>query len=217
MKSITKSFVKTSSVFVAALLVTACAPTKEVFSPSYSLNGDISGLVQDERVLPSLLYYREGAPGLENYDAFVIDPIQIQVKDDEVSSLSEEELDEAKAYFIKVMRSSLTEGGYEVLTAAKEGAMRITFIVSRISAPNSAINLVGAAASLPVALSVGSVSVEAIFRESVSDRVNAVYAERSRGSMLFNPSPWSTISDIEATFDQWAEGFRASVDAAHNK
>ena len=77
----------------------------------------------------------------------------------------------------------------------------------------------GAATGLPlvVSASIGKVTVEASFRESITDRFDAVVVNSAQGSYVFNAKPWSTWADIEGSFDQWAEGIRKAIDRAHKK
>ncbi len=113
------------------------------------------------------------------------------------------------------MTKELEQGGYTVTTKAGEKTMRISFVVSGVSIPNASANVVGVL--LPIAIKVGGVTVEAAFRESVSNRIDAVAVARSEGSKVFNSSPWSTWADIESALDQWAKGIRQAVDKAHGK
>ena len=77
----------------------------------------------------------------------------------------------------------------------------------------------GAVVGLPgvFAVSVGKVTVEGVFREAMSNRIDAVAVSRSEGSHVFKNKPWSTWADVRASFDNWAEGIRKAVDKAHGK
>jgi hypothetical protein len=66
-------------------------------------------------------------------------------------------------------------------------------------------------------ISVGQVTIEGVFREALTNRIDAVVVERSGGSHVLNTSPWSTRADVEKTFDNWAEGIRAAIDKAHGR
>ena len=69
----------------------------------------------------------------------------------------------------------------------------------------------------PLALSVGEVTIEGVFIDAPTNRIEAVAVDRSAGSRLLNKSPWSTWADVDATFDIWAKGIRESIDEAHGK
>jgi hypothetical protein len=103
--------------------------------------------------------------------------------------------------------------------------MRISFTLSGLEASNTggAANLgvmaVGAVVGLPgvFAVSVGKVTVEGVFREAMSNRIDAVVVSKTAGSRVFKNKPWSTWADVQASFDIWAEGIRKAVDKAHGK
>lgn len=56
--------------------------------------------------------------------------------------------------------------------------------------------------------------MEAEFRSFPGERLDAIVVSRAQGSRLLNATPWSNWSDVETSLDQWAEGFRKSVDDA---
>ena len=109
----------------------------------------------------------------------------------------------------------LRDAGYEVGTKSQAETMRISFTISGLKAP-SAIGNVSAAVA-PIAVSVGDVTVEWVFREALTHRIDGVAVTRARGARMLNPSPWSTWADVEKSFDDWAKGFREAVDKAHAK
>jgi hypothetical protein len=65
--------------------------------------------------------------------------------------------------------------------------------------------------------SVGEVTIEATFADSLTEQVNAVVLESSRGSYMFNGNPLSTTSDVKTAFDNWAVGFTNALNVAHGK
>jgi hypothetical protein len=92
----------------------------------------------------------------------------------------------------------------------------MTFTIRDLKAPTAATNV--SLLLVPgLSTSVGEVTVEAVFKDSLTDQINAVVLESSRGSYVFNSNPLSTWSDVEVAFDNWAEGFSNAVDKAHGK
>lgn len=77
----------------------------------------------------------------------------------------------------------------------------------------------GAVVGLPVifAVSVGEVTVEGVFREALTNRIDAVAVNRSRGSRVLNATPWSTWADVKGTFDNWAKGLRKAINEVHGR
>ncbi|MHC5124360.1 MAG: DUF3313 family protein, partial [Planctomycetota bacterium] len=117
----------------------------------------------------------------------------------------------------------LREAGYEVGTKSQPGTLRISFTISGLQAPGTAANvaMMGAGAVVPplgiYSISVGSVTVKGVFRESLSNRIDAIAIERTEGSRWLNSKPWSSWADVQATFDNWAKGIRESIDETHKK
>lgn len=89
--------------------------------------------------------------------------------------------------------------------------------IANLKAPSAALNVTNVVLPLPFSLSVGEVTVEAIFRQSAKNRIDAVVVNRAQGQRLMNAKPWSTWSDAEQSFREWAKGIRKAVDRAHGK
>lgn len=210
-------------VFLVAL--PACGPTSRTVHEDYVILTDTSGLELDESQHPILLYKRPGAPTLAAYDRFIIDPIQVNYTDPAMKELDPEQIDEMQRYFQGALIKELTEAGYEVGTRSEAKTLRMTLILSGLTAwgGGGAANvgtIVGStAAGVPgvFSISVGQVTIEGVFREALTNRIDAVVVERSGGSHVLNTSPWSTRADVEKTFDNWAEGIRAAIDKAHGR
>jgi F420-dependent methylenetetrahydromethanopterin dehydrogenase len=201
-------------VLIMFTLTTGCG-AKNVAVNNYDLIADTTGLKVDEGQKPGVVLVRPGAPGLEEYDRFIIDPVQIIYTDHRMKELSTQQVARMQQYLQDAVIKQLIEGGYEVGTKSTTGTMRITFTISGLRAPSAAANV--SVALVPIAVSVGEVTIEAVFREAVSNRIDGVAVSQSRGSRMLNASPWSTWADVERTFDNWAKAFRDSVDKAHWK
>ncbi|MDW7550403.1 DUF3313 domain-containing protein [Pseudoalteromonas peptidolytica] len=176
---------------------------------------NLSGLKQDKSHEPVLVYIRPGAPKLDNYRKFIIDPVKVNYGDEGIKEFSAEELTYLQNYFHNAMRSALEDAGYEVVTKNGKGVLRVSFTLTDLKAPQSVTNL--SILLVPgLSTSVGAVTIEAEFRDAHSNSLNAVVVESSQGSYLFNQKPWSSMGDIESAFDHWAEGFSESVKKAHS-
>lgn len=208
----------------AVISVAACGPTgKKVTDHSFTSNLD--GLVLDKSQAPTLVYKRPGAPTLASYRRFIIDPVRVDYRDPKMREISAKDLRQCQVYFYQSVEKALKDGGYEVGTRTQPGTMRISFTLSGLEASNLggaanvAVIAAGAVVGLPgvFAVSVGKVTVEGVFREAMSNRIDAVAVSRSAGSRVFKNKPWSTWADVRASFDNWAEGIRKAVDKAHGK
>ncbi|MGI9257518.1 MAG: DUF3313 family protein [Gammaproteobacteria bacterium] len=174
---------------------------------------DISGFERDDSDAPTVVYRRPGAPGLGEFNRFIIDPVQVRYDDPKMQELSPDQIARMQQYLLEAMIKELEDGGYQIGTRSEAGKLRVSFTLTGLKAPTALPNVTAALA--PIAVSVGEASVEAVFRDGLTDRVEAVALTRARGSRWLNPSPWSTWADVQKFFDGWAKGFRESVDEAH--
>ena len=192
--------------------ISACA-TKSVTVEGYETTVDVSGLEHDKSQSPTIVYRRPGAPGLGEYNRFIIDPVMVIYNDPKMKELSPEQVGRMTQYLRDAMINELRDAGYEVGTKSQAGTMRISFTITGLKAPSAIGNVTAALA--PIAVSVGDVTVEWVLREALTHRIDAVAVTRARGSYVLNPTPWSTWADVERTFDDWAKGLREAVDKAH--
>lgn len=201
-------------VLISLTVIVGCAPAIKNIG-DYQIVADTSGLELDETQSPTLIFLRPGAPGLEAYDRFIVDTVQVSYTDPQMKEIPTERVGEMQQYLRDAIIRELREGGFKVGTRTEPKTLRISITVSDLRAPSAAANVT--AAVVPIAWSVGQVTVEAVFREAVTDRIDAVVVERSQGSRGFNPSPWSTWADVTATFDRWAKGIREAAEEAHGR
>ncbi len=201
-------------VLIAMLLLSACAPTATMVKDD-SVITDVSGLELDESEAPALVYRRPGAPELGEFDRFIIDPVQVFYDDPAMEEISPEQVGRMQQYLLDAMVTELRDAGYEVGTRSESGTLRISFTLSGLKAPSAGANVT--AAVVPIAARVGEVTVEAVFRDGLTNRLEAVVVSGARGSRWLNPTPWSTWADVEKFFDDWAKGFREAVDEAHGR
>ena len=192
--------------------LSACA-TKTLPVEGYAPTVDISGLQRDDSEAPTIIYRRPGAPGLGEFDRFIIDPVQVFYDDPGMRELSPEQVGRMQQYLLDALVRELSDAGFEVGTRSEAGTLRIAFTLSGLRAGTAAPNVT--AAVVPIAVNVGSVTVEAVFRDALTNRLEGVAVTRARGARWLNPTPWSTWSDVQQFFDGWARGFRQAVVEAH--
>lgn len=196
------------------LTLTACAPKARVVQDDRVM-ADITGLELDESEAPALIYIRPGAPGLGEFERFIIDPVQVFYSDTKMEELSPEQVSRMQQYLLDAMVRELSDAGYQVGTRSEAGTLRVSFTLTGLKAPTAAPNVTTAV--FPYALSVGDVTVEAVVRDGLTNQKLAVVVSRASGARWLNPSPWSTWADVQKFFDSWAKGFRESVDEAHGR
>ncbi len=197
-----------------ALVLGACGSSGKAVK-NYTANTSLAGLTLDNSQAPTLLYVRSDAPGLDTYNTFIIDPIILDPRDESIKKLKKDDLTRIQTYFTESLTKELENSGYKITDNPSNETMRMSFILSGIKAPNASANVTSVL--LPIALKVGGVTIEGVFKESKSDRIDAVVISRSQGSRVANSSPWSTWSDVESAMDKWAKGIAKAVDMAHGK
>jgi hypothetical protein len=201
-------------ILIVLIAFNACGPSSKRVSRN-SITADTSELKLDRSQLPTRVYKRPGAPTLAAYKRFIIDPVQVNYRDPKMRELSPEDIERMQRYFRKSLIKELRDGGYRIGTRSEAKTLKISLIISGLKAPTALPNI--SAALAPIAINVGEVTVEAVFREALTNRIDAVAVATSQGSRVLNPTPWSTWADVEKAFDQWAEGIRGAVDKAHGR
>lgn len=202
--------------FLGLLLVSGCGPTSKVVK-NYTPVSNISGLELDQSAKRTLLYVRPGAPTLDKYDRFILDRAVFLTADLKEKKINSEDETRMQFYFKERLLREFEAAGYRVSRKPAEGTLRISFALSGIKTPTAATNVSNVVLPLPVSLSVGGITVEATFRESKTDRIDAVVISRSAGNRLLNNSPWSTWVDVEKSLDKWAKGIVEALDDANGK
>ncbi|WP_221075849.1 DUF3313 family protein [Agarivorans aestuarii] len=193
--------------------VLAACSAKPVQVQGYQPVAETDGLVLDHSHAPSVVYVRPGAASLREYDNFIIDPVIVVDGERYVNKDNAESIAKMQQYLAKSVSEELSKAGYQIGGETTDNTLRITFKISGVSAPSAVANVTTVLA--PFALSVGEVTIETVFREAASERIDAVAVMQSRGSRFLNSTPWSTWADVEQTFDSWAQSFRQSVDQAY--
>ncbi len=220
--SISVRFLSIVASLTVLIMVSACAPTSQ-YVKDYDIAADITGLELDASQDPVLIYVRPDAPSLGAYSRFIIDPVQVNYSAPEMKELDPDQVRKMQQYFHDAMVTELRAGGYEVDTKPTAGTLKISATISDLKAPSALPNMgasaVGSLVGVPsiFAISVGGVTVEAVFREAQSNRIDAVVVDRSQGSRVMKANPWSTWADVRGTFDKWAKGMRKSIDEAHGR
>lgn len=209
-----KKIVCGTCVFLTPFMLVACGTaTKSVenYNPSVSLRG----LTQDRSAEPTLVYTRPGAPGLGNYSSFIIDPVRVNYRDGSIKGLDKDQVQKMRQKFRAQLIAELAASNYRIVSSPGRNTMRISMTITNLKAPSAITNVSNVV--LPFSLAVGEVTIEGTFRQSSSNRVDAVVVNRAQGQRLMNSKPWSTWADAEQSFKEWAKGIRKAVDRGHGK
>ncbi len=194
---------------ISLTIIVGCAPVIKNVG-DYKIVADTSGLELDDSQKPTLVFLRPDAPTFAAYDRFIVDTVQVNYADPKMKEISPERVGEMQQYLRDAIIRELRAGGFTVGTRTEPKTLRISITISDLRAPSAAANVT--AAVVPIAWSVGQVTVEA-----VTDRIDAVVVERSQGSRGLNPTPWPTWADVTATFDRWSKGIRQAAEEAHGR
>ena len=197
---------------LALVAISACGTTGSLVE-SYEPTVDISELERDDSEFPTIIYIRPGAPELGEFNRFIIDPVQIFYTDTEMQELSPRQVEMIQDYLLFAIVRELRTAGYEVGTRSEADTLRISFTLSGLKAPSAGAR--AAAAADPITASIGEATVEAIFRDGLTNRLQAVVVSHARGFRWLNRTTFSSWVDVQEFIDDWAEGFRDAVDEAH--
>jgi len=206
---------KATLVLTLSLIGFGCAQVStEVDKSKVGVN--TAGLVQQEQLLPTLVFIRPNAPALSTYTRFVLEPVKADNDNENIKSLNKQDVAAMQTYLADVLKKSLVDGGYQVVSRNAKDALILEFTIRDMKLPSAGTN-VSMLVVPGLSTSVGEVTLEVTFTDSNSQQLNAVVVESSRGSYMFNNNPLTTTSDIKDAFDNFAEGFRRSLDTAHGK
>ena len=199
--------------FMPLALAACSTATKslEGYTPSTSLKG----LKQDQSAKPTLVYTRPGAPGLGNYNSFIIDPVRVNYRNGSIKGLDQKQVQKMRKKLRAQLIAELAASDYRIVSKPGRKTMRISMTIDNLKAPSAVTNVSNLV--LPFSLAVGEVTIEGAFRQSSANRIDAVVVNRAQGQRLLNSKPWSTWSDAEKSFKEWAVGIRKAVDRAHGK
>ncbi len=175
---------------LAPVMVAGCAttPAPTGFLSDYSKLEDVkSG------------WMRYVSPKMKDYSSFMIDLVEIRVQRDVLDARK-------RAEVARHMRDALTqvlrENDYTLATEAGVGTGRLCVAITDIQDSKCYLNLYPAAKITGAGK--GGASMEAEIIDSVTGEQLAAVIRRGQGKQ-FELSPFSTVNDIKAVIDQWAE------------
>ena len=127
---------------------------------------DTTGLSLEQESADLLLYRRPGVAKLNHYTAFIIEPVEVVYTSRGMMAVSQDEITEIKRYFQRAVIAELREHGYQVVHKPAERVLRVQLKLTGLDPGRPLLNLTGTTAS--------AVTMEVEFRESLSDRLDAV-------------------------------------------
>lgn len=181
---------------LAALLLCAISMVGCSSAPALTHTGFLSSYDRLETVNDNRMRYI--APELKNYQAFIIDPVQIS---SQKGQLKPEDRAEIATYFRESLVKVLGETGYKVTSTPGVGTARIRVALTNVQDSkwwmkvHPVGNLAGGGR--------GGASMESEIIDSVTGEQLAAVVQAGTGSQ-FTAFNYSTVSDIKSTIDEWA-------------
>jgi hypothetical protein len=176
-----------------------------------------------------LLIYWANEDFLKHSTKFMINPVIVYMGPDQ--GVDPEDLVKMDQIFNKAISEELTKSGhYEIVTEPGPGVMLLRLAITNVKTTGGKKNaaMKGATTAASVALvpgigllvprlSVGSISVEGEFVDSVSGAPQVEFMATKTGRRYFSGlKQFKSWGDIEAAFKSWAKDFRQRSDAAQS-
>jgi hypothetical protein len=139
------------------------------------------------------------APKLRDYNAYIVDPVQISAGD---KHLDPEQRAEVARYLQDAMVRVLEEGGYQVVSEPGVGVARFRVAITGIQDAKWYLNV--HPGTKVTGAGRGGASMEAEVIDSVSGEQLAA-AIRAGKAKQFELNPFSTIDDVKGVIDRWAK------------
>lgn len=139
------------------------------------------------------------SPALRDYSAYLVDPVQIRAKQD---NLKPEQRAEIARYLRDAFGRVLKNGGYKLATDPGVGVARVRVAITDIQEAKWYLNV------HPGTKVTGAGRAGASMEAEVIDSVTGVQlaaAIRSGKGKEFELNPFSTIDDVKNVIDKWAE------------
>jgi hypothetical protein len=193
------------------VLAAACS------SPSYEGSGfleDDSKLAREEG---GVWIYRLHRGQLADYDKLLLEPVEVLVHPASVGDdVSREELDLLAAKFLDELVRACEEH-YPIVPEPGPGVLRLRVAITRVLPIPRLLSDPEWEARNLAAGRLGSASIEAEFRDSVSNELlGALAAKRSsRGYTGLIPGEISRFGKALGAFRTWAKRLRSELDEAH--
>lgn len=234
-----KSWKLISCCAVVALLAVAigCAPKSETTAPAEQAfqvkklpaNAENAGFLhvyselKPSAEVEGLLTYKnpDAMKNLHRYVAIIFDPVEIYVQsDDDPSELPKEGAEAAVSYFKYAIKSAISDA-FPIVDKSGPLVLRLRTALVGVDVgdqPGEAPGEEGAKA-LPRKINIGAVRAEFELVDSVTGDVIAAavdtkeFKSASIGATHFERM--ARFNEARTAFDEWAEGLRDFLDAAH--
>lgn len=139
------------------------------------------------------------SPSLRDYNAFIVDPVQIRAARSHVTA---EQRAEVARYMRDTIARVLSEGGLKVATDQGVGVARLRVAITDVQDSKWYLNIHPATSVTGTGR--GGASMEAEVIDSITgEQVAAVV--RTGASKRFELNPFSTLDDVKNVIDQWAK------------
>lgn len=184
---------------IMSMTAVGCSKT-----PKLTQSGFLSSYDSLEEVKDFRLKFVD--PELKNVTSFILDPVQINVKPDD---MSDKKRDQVAVYFRDTLTTSLEEHGYAMKTAAGPDTARIRIAITDVTG-SGLLRKIWPASRLAGAGRAGA-AMEAEIVDSNSGKQLAAAVRAGTGSQ-FTIMNFTQVSDIENVIDRWVKDAVESLD-----
>lgn len=140
------------------------------------------------------------SPRFSEYDAFIIDPVEIRTSPK--SGLSAQQRAEVARYFRQRFFEVLERNGYRVVRDASTGTARVRLALTEIQEATWWMNVMPT--SKVTGAGTGGASMEGEVIDSVTGEQLAAVVKSGRGNQ-FELDTFDALDDVKDVIDQWAE------------
>jgi len=151
--------------------------------------------------------HRYASPELKNYNAFIVDPVELRNQGKKTSVRTAEQTEVAR-YFTESLADTLRRHGYRVVDTPGAGVARFRVALTDIQASKWWRNHQPQAVE---ASGTGGAAMEGEVVDSVTGRQVAAVIQRGQGQQAALDE-FSTLDDVKDTIDQWTRSAAARLD-----
>jgi hypothetical protein len=176
---------------------------------------DTTGMEREYYENGAILFRNPAMRPVSEYRDFILDPVSLESYSAGDRALTPEERDMLAGFFHEAVATELTDHDYPLVVLPGENVLDVRLTLSGLS-PSRETNL---SKLVDIDPRIGRVTIQAVFRDSSTSQVEAVYLHTVAGAALeeeegLPEDPWA---DAKVAMQAWAVAFREVLDEAHGR
>ena len=193
-----------------AFVFTGCGSGPQ---PKTGFLSDYSKLQQSPDYDETMVYFNPALP-LKNYNKFIVEPVKIFLsKKGKDRGVDPSKLREVADYFHEQMVAELEKSGYQVVSSAGPGTLRMKTAITEVVPAKIAMNI--HPGTILTGVGLGGASAEAEFVDSQSGKVVAAGTDSQKGERGFGGM--TKYGNAKNVAERWAKRIAIRLDKAHGK